>query len=43
MSLREGFDAHMYNGMFLNGFAHANVVCVMLKNFQDEPSNKCKI
>jgi len=37
MPLKEGFDAHMYNGMFLNELTHANVVCVMLNNTQDEP------
>lgn len=25
---QRGFDAHMYNGMFLNELTHANVVCV---------------
>lgn len=36
MSLKDGFDAHMYSGMFLNELTHANVVCVTLKNIQDE-------
>ena len=36
MPLKEGLDAHMYNGMFLNELTHAKVVCVTLKNTQDE-------